>query len=90
VSWRLSSHVLIAPVVDEAVLLDTATNDRYILNEMALNICTLLQEGYDGPQIVEELKQLYPDKSTEIPVDVEQFMTLLQTEKLIEWQEQRA
>jgi hypothetical protein len=83
--WQFSKHVLITPIEPEAVLLNTASGDNYVLNSLGLVVCALIQEGCNQTAlIVEQVSQHFPDDVGQIPADVQEFMAALHSEGLIE------
>lgn len=87
--WQFSKHVLITPIEPEAVLLNTASGDNYVLNPLGLVICALIQEGCNQtPLIIERVSQHFSDDAEKIPGDVQEFMAALYSEGLIERVEQ--
>jgi hypothetical protein len=83
--WQFSKHVLITPIEPEAVLLNTASGDNYVLNPLGLVICALIQEGCNQTSlIIEQVSQHFPDDVGKIPDDVQEFMVALHSEGLIE------
>jgi hypothetical protein len=87
--WQFSKHVLITPIEPEAVLLNTASGDNYVLNPLGLVVCALIQEGCNQTSlIIERVSQHFPDDVEKIPDDVQEFMAALHSEGLIERVEQ--
>jgi Coenzyme PQQ synthesis protein D (PqqD) len=83
--WQFSKHVLITPIEPEAVLLNTASGDNYVLNPLGLVICALIQEGCNQTSlIIERVSQHFSDDVEKIPADVQEFMAALHSEGLIE------
>jgi hypothetical protein len=83
--WQFSKHVLITPIEPEAVLLNTASGDNYVLNPLGLVVCALIQEGCNQTSlIIEQVSQHFPDDVGKIPDDVQEFMVALHSEGLIE------
>jgi hypothetical protein len=83
--WQFSSKVLITPIKPEAVLLNTASGDNYVLNPLGLAICALIQEGCNETSaIIKRINQHFPDDTITIPTDVTEFIMALQAEGLIE------
>lgn len=83
--WQFSKHVLITPIEPEAVLLNTASGDNYVLNPLGLVICALIQEGCNQTSlIIEQVSQHFPEDAGKIPADVQEFMADLYSEGLIE------
>lgn len=83
--WQFSKHVLITPIEPEAVLLNTASGDNYVLNPLGLAVCALIQEGCNKTSlIIEQVSQHFPDDVEKIPDDVREFMLALCSEGLIE------
>ena len=81
--WQFDRKVLLTPVPPEAVLLNTATGETYVLNQLGLNICLLIQQNYSQSAIVELLIEHFPDAATSIPTDVAELIAQLETEKLL-------
>jgi Coenzyme PQQ synthesis protein D (PqqD) len=83
--WKFPEHILITPIEPEAALLNTLTGANYVLNPLGLAICASIQEGCNERQaIVDRISQYFPDHVGTIPADVMDFITALQTERLIE------
>jgi Coenzyme PQQ synthesis protein D (PqqD) len=83
--WQFPKHILITPIEPEAVLLNTATGDNYVLNPLGLAICASIQESCNQTQaIIDRISQYFPDHVETIPADVTGFLTALQAEGLIE------
>lgn len=82
-TWLLADTVLLAPVAPEAVLLNTATGDRYVLNPLGTAICTLCQTGSTIAQIVAEIRSHLPQPIDSVTQDVAEFVQQLQAEGLI-------
>jgi Coenzyme PQQ synthesis protein D (PqqD) len=84
-NWQFPKHILITPIEPEAVLLNTATGDNYVLNPLGLAICASIQEGCNEKQvIIDRISQYFPDDVGKIPADVTEFISALQTEGLLE------
>jgi Coenzyme PQQ synthesis protein D (PqqD) len=87
--WQFSKNVLITPIEPEAVLLNTASGDNYVLNPLGLAVCALIQEGCNQTSlIIEQVSQHFPEDAEKIPDDVQEFMAALFSEGLIERVEQ--
>lgn len=83
--WQFPKHILITPIEPEAVLLNTATGDNYVLNPLGLAICASIQEGCNETQaIIDRISQYFPDDVGTIPADVTEFIRALQTAGLLE------
>jgi cytochrome c1 len=82
-AWTLSDTVLLTSVPPEAVLLDTATGERYVLNPLGTAICNLCEMGKTTTEIVTAVEQQFPQSLDQIAQDVYEFIDQLQAEGLI-------
>jgi Coenzyme PQQ synthesis protein D (PqqD) len=83
-TWHLSPSVLISEVQSEAVLLNTTTGNCFVLDSLGLAICKLLEAECELPEIIEYLRQQFPDSASQIPQDVEEFMNSMVEAGLIQ------
>ena len=81
--WLLADTVLLTFVAPEAVLLNTSTGDRYVLNPLGTAICTSCQIGSTIAQIVAEISSHFPQSIDLVTQDVADFVRQLQAEGLI-------
>jgi hypothetical protein len=82
-SWEFSKDVLITPIEPEAVLLNTATGDNYVLNPLGLAICALIEEGCNETEtIIDRIMRQFPAAAPVIAEDVTEFITALAAEGL--------
>ena len=81
--WLLAQTVLLTPVEPEAVLLNTANGERYVLNPLGTAICSLFQTGSTISDVTTKVKQHFPQEIASIGQDTQEFITQLQSEGLI-------
>lgn len=81
--WYFPESILLTPVGSEAVLLDTATGNSYVLSPLGLAIAALIEEGQDTKTIIHRLEQQFPNAVAQIPQDVAHFLAELQREGLL-------
>jgi hypothetical protein len=82
-TWLLAETVLLTPVEPEAVLLNTLTGDRYVLNPLGTAICALLQTGSTIAEITTQIERQFPQAIDRVSPDVGEFIEQLQSEGLI-------
>ncbi len=81
--WLLAQTVLLTPVEPEAVLLNTANGERYVLNPLGTAICSLFQTGCTIADVTTKIKQHFPQAIESVELDTQEFIAQLQSEGLI-------
>lgn len=82
-TWLLAETVLLTPVAQESVLLNTQTGDRYVLNPLATAICALFQSGSTISEAIGTTQAYFPTDSERVERDIQEFIAQLQSEGLI-------
>ncbi len=82
--WRFPETVVLTPIDSEAVLLNTANGNSYVLNSLGVVLAALITEGKDAAEIIQQLSEHFPNEINHVQQDVNDFVTTLQAEGLLE------
>lgn len=83
---KIAGHVVFQRVSDGAILLSTAEEVYYGLNEVGAQVWERLSDEEGLEEIIEALRERYPDVDAErIRSDVEEVVEELTREGLVEW-----
>lgn len=81
---RQSTNIVWRIVEDEAFILDLTTGNYYCLNPVATRMWCLLQEGKPVDDIVSDITSCYDVSQETAKADLNEFLNLLNQEKLVE------